>query len=180
MIDRVLPLVGHECFHSIFYDDVKNFFKNSEYIRENLPWRMELFELPILKFGDLNLKAHAFKFLMVLLLYYNILLYFNLYSSQGVTNGRCIYILLKINIEKVKIKSLQLFCLIYSWYCQTKPSSFKYLYIIWKQKLEKLIAFPSWFKHQFPWSKEEKNPNFTFTFSDIVSIRPSLFLSSFL
>ena len=33
----------------------KNVFKNSEYIRENLPGRMKLFELLILKSEDLNL-----------------------------------------------------------------------------------------------------------------------------
>ena len=31
----------------------------------------------------------------------------------------------------------------------------KCLYIIWTQKLKKLFAFSSWFKHRFPWSKEE-------------------------
>ena len=56
---RALYLVGPGCFPSIFYD-VKKSFKNSEYIRENLPGRMELFKLLILKFGDFNLKAHAF------------------------------------------------------------------------------------------------------------------------
>ena len=52
------------------YDNVKKSFQNSEYIRENLPgeWRMELFELPLLKSGDLNLKTCALKFLIVLLL----------------------------------------------------------------------------------------------------------------
>ena len=56
---------------------------------------MELFELPILKSGDLNLKAYAFKFLIVLPLCYNILVYFNLYSSLAVTNKLCIYIIKK-------------------------------------------------------------------------------------
>ena len=64
------------------YDNVKN-----------LLLRMEVFELPILKSGDLNLKACAFKFLIVLLLCYNILFYFNLYISLAVTNGLCIYII---------------------------------------------------------------------------------------
>ena len=36
----------------------------------------------------------------------------------------------------------------------------------------KIISFFFWFKHGFPWSKEEKKHNFTFTFSDIVSIHP--------
>ena len=45
-----------------------------QYIKENLPGRMELFELPITKSGDLSLKAYAFKFLIVLLLCYNIVL----------------------------------------------------------------------------------------------------------
>ena len=55
-------------------------FQNSDYIRENLLRRMELFELRILESGGLNLKVCAFKFLIVLLLCYNILFYFN-YSS---------------------------------------------------------------------------------------------------
>ena len=61
------------------YDNVKACFQNSGYITENLLWRMELFELPILVSGDLNLKACAFKFLIVLFLCYNILFlfYFN-------------------------------------------------------------------------------------------------------
>ena len=76
-------------FH--FFDNVKKCFKN-------LPGRMELFELSVLKSGDLNLKACAFKFLIVLLLCYNILFYFNLYSSVAVTNGLCIYIYIYIYI----------------------------------------------------------------------------------
>ena len=93
MIHRALSLVGHGCFHSIFLDNVKKCFKNSEYIRVNLPGSMELFELPILKLGDMNLKAYAFKFLIVLvLLCYKILFYFNLYSIPAVTNGLCIHI----------------------------------------------------------------------------------------
>ena len=71
MIYRALSLAGHGCFHSIFLDNVKKYFKSSEYIRENLPGRMEPFELPIIKSGDLDLKAYAFKFLLVLLLCYN-------------------------------------------------------------------------------------------------------------
>ena len=51
---------------------------------------MELFELPMLEFEDLNLKAYAFKFWIVLFLCYNILFYFN-YSSLTVANGRYIY-----------------------------------------------------------------------------------------
>ena len=74
VIYRALSLVGHGCFPSIFYNNVKKCFKNSEYIKENLPGRMELFELPITKSGDLSLKAYAFKFLIVLLLCYNIVL----------------------------------------------------------------------------------------------------------
>ena len=75
MIDRVLSLEGHGCFHSIF-PDVKNVLKTQEYIRENLPGRMELLELAILKSGALNLKTYAFKFLIVLLLCYSVLLQF--------------------------------------------------------------------------------------------------------
>ena len=76
---------------------------------------MELLELRISKAGDLNLKACAFTFLIVLLLCYNILFYFNLYSSPAETNGLCIYILLlNINIEKLKIKTMQLLYSIYS------------------------------------------------------------------
>ena len=88
-----LSLVGHGCCHSIFLDNIKKCFKNSEYIRENLLRRMELIELPILKCGYLNLKVYPFKFLIVLLLCYNILFYFNLFSSLAVTNGLCIYII---------------------------------------------------------------------------------------
>ena len=47
----------------------------------------------ILKSEELNLKAYAFKFLIVLLLCYNILFYFNLFSSLAVTNELCIYII---------------------------------------------------------------------------------------
>ena len=82
-----------DVFIPFFYDNVKICFQISEYIRENLRGRMELFELPILKSGDLNLKACAFKFLIVLLLCDHILLYFNLYSSLEVTDGLCIYII---------------------------------------------------------------------------------------
>ena len=73
MIDRVLSLEGHGCFHSIF-PNVKNVLKTQEYIRENLPGRMELLELAILKSGAL--KTYAFKFLIVLLLCYSVLLQF--------------------------------------------------------------------------------------------------------
>ena len=55
--------------------------------------RMELFELLILKYGDLNLKACAFEFLIVLFLCYNILFCFNLCSSLAVTNELCTYII---------------------------------------------------------------------------------------
>ena len=47
------------------YDYVKTCFKNSDYITENLLRRMELFGLPILESGNLNLKACAFKFLNI-------------------------------------------------------------------------------------------------------------------
>ena len=66
---------------------------------------MKLLELPVLKSRNLNLKACAFKSLIVLFLCYNILFYFDLYSSLAVTNRLCIYILLNINIEKLKIKA---------------------------------------------------------------------------
>ena len=56
------------------YDKVKTCFQNSDYITENLLRRVALFELPLLESGDLNLKACAFKFLIVLLLCYNIVL----------------------------------------------------------------------------------------------------------
>ena len=62
---------------------------------------MELFELPILKSGDTNLKGCAFKFLIVLLLCYDILFYFNLWSSLAVINRLCIYII-KHQYWKVK------------------------------------------------------------------------------
>ena len=92
----------------------KKCFKNSKYVREMLPERIELFGLPILKSGDLNFKACTSKFLIVLLFCYNILFYFNLYSSLAVTNRLCIYIYIYIyiyiiiNIEKLKIKALRL------------------------------------------------------------------------
>ena len=92
MIYRPLSLVGHGRFHSIFYDNVNKYFQNSEYIRENIPERMELFGLPILKSEDLNLKACAFKFFVVLLFCYNIIFYFISYSCPAVTNRLCIYI----------------------------------------------------------------------------------------
>ena len=101
VINRALSLVGHGYFHSIFLDNVKKCFKISGYIGENLPGRIELFELPILKSGDLNLKACTFKFLIVLILCYNILFYFNLYNSLAVANGLCIYII-KNQYWKVK------------------------------------------------------------------------------
>ena len=94
-----------DVFIPFFYDNAKKCFQNSRYIRENLPGKMELFELPILKSGDLNLKACAFKFLIVLLLCYNILFYFNLYISLAVTNGLCIYI---ITHQYWKVKKLKL------------------------------------------------------------------------
>ena len=97
-------------------------FSNSDYIRENLLQRMELFELPILESGDLILKAFAFKFSIVLLLCYDVLFYLNLYSSLAVANGYSI-------------------C---SWYWPAKPSSVIFLNVcIWfvKKKLEKLFSF---------------------------------------
>ena len=71
------------------------------YIRENQSGNIELFELPILKSGDLNLKAYAFKFLIVLLLRYNILFYSNLFGSLAGTNILCLYII-KNQYWKVK------------------------------------------------------------------------------
>ena len=96
-------LVDHGCFHPIFYDNVKKYFKNL--LGKTYLERMKLLELPVLKSRNLNLKACAFKSLIVLLLCYNILFYFDLYSSLAVTNRLCIYILLNINIEKLKIKA---------------------------------------------------------------------------
>ena len=66
-----LHAVHHIPYDSIIpfsYDNVKTCFQNSDYIRENLRRTMELFQLPILESGNLNLKASAFKFLIVLLL----------------------------------------------------------------------------------------------------------------
>ena len=57
-----------------------------------------MLELPILKSEDLNLKACAFKFLIVPLLCYSILFYFNLYSSLAVTNGLCMFVCIYICI----------------------------------------------------------------------------------
>ena len=81
-----------DVFIPFSYDNVKKCFQNSENIRENLTGRMELFELLTLKSEDLNFKACVRKFLIVLLLCYNILFYFNLSSSLAVTNGLYIYI----------------------------------------------------------------------------------------
>ena len=52
---------------------------------------MQLFRLPILESADLNLKACAFKFLIVVCFFVIILFYFN-YSSIPVANGLYIYI----------------------------------------------------------------------------------------
>ena len=83
-----------------FLINAKTCSQNSDYITENLRRRIELFELPMLESGEF-----AFKFLIVLLLCYNILFYFN-YSSLPAANGIYI-ILLNINIEKLKIKAFQ-------------------------------------------------------------------------
>ena len=135
-------------------------FSNSDYIRENLLQRMELFELPILESGDLILKAFAFKFSIVLLLCYDVLFYLNLYSSLAVANGYSI-------------------C---SWYWQAKPSSVIFLNAcIWfvKKNWKNCFLFLAGLNFDFHGLKKKKNHKFTFTFSDIVSIHPSLFLSSF-
>ena len=50
--------------------------------------------------------------------------------------------------------------------------------MIQKQKLGKNFPFFFWFNYGFPWLKKKTN-NFTFAFSDIVSIIPALFLRSF-
>ena len=55
----------------------------------------------MLKSGDLNLKAYAFKFLIVLLLWYNILFYFNLYSSLAVTSHKKRKDSLEGNLDRV-------------------------------------------------------------------------------
>ena len=78
----------------------KHVFKTQTTLEQNLFRRMKLFELPILESADLNLKVCAFKFLIVLLLCYNILVYFN-YSSVPVASATYVYILLNINIEKL-------------------------------------------------------------------------------
>ena len=140
---------------------------------------MELFELPLLGSGDLNLKTCAFKFLIVLLLCYNILVYFNC-SSLPIANRR--YILLNINIEKLEIKALQLIYSIYSWYCQGKPSSIIFLNIsIWFGNINRknCFLFLSSLNMDFHGLKKKKKHSFTFTFSYIVWIQPALLLSSF-
>ena len=86
----VLNAVQHIPYDGIIpfsYDNFKRCIQNSAYIRGNLIRRMGLFELPILEPGDLNLKARAFKLLMVLLFCYNILFHFSLYSNLAVANG---------------------------------------------------------------------------------------------
>ena len=97
----------------------KHVFKTQTTLEQNLFRRMKLFELPILESADLNLKVCAFKFLIVLLLCYNILVYFN-YSSVPVASAIYVYILLNINIEKLLYS-------IYSWYCRAKSSSIIFL-----------------------------------------------------
>ena len=97
----------------------KHVFKTQTTLEQNLFRRMKLFELPILDSADLNLKVCAFKFLIVLLLCYNILVYFN-YSSVPVASAIYVYILLNINIEKLLYS-------IYSWYCRAKSSSMIFL-----------------------------------------------------
>ena len=97
----------------------KHVFKTQTTLEQNLFRRMKLFELPILESADLNLKVCAFKFLIVLLLCYNILVYFN-YSSVPVASAIYVYILLNINIEKLLYS-------IYSWYCRAKSSSMIFL-----------------------------------------------------
>ena len=97
----------------------KHVFKTQTTLQQNLFRRMKLFELPILESADLNLKVCAFKFLIVLLLCYNILVYFN-YSSVPVASAIYVYILLNINIEKLLYS-------IYSWYCRAKSSSIIFL-----------------------------------------------------
>ena len=89
------------------------------------------------------MKVFAFKFLILLLLCCNILFYFNC-NSLTIANGR--YILLNINIEKIKIKAMQLLYSIYSWYCQGNPSSIIFLNIsIWfgnKNRKNCFLFFP--------------------------------------
>ena len=97
----------------------KHVFKTQTTLEQNLFRRMKLFELPILESADLNLKVCAFKFLIVLLLCYNVLVYFN-YSSVPVASAIYVYILLNINIEKLLYS-------IYIWYCQAKSSSIIFL-----------------------------------------------------
>ena len=118
---------------------------------------MELFESPILKPGDLNLKACAFKFLIALILCYNILFYFSLYNSPAVANR--LYILLNINIEKLKMKALQLLYSIYSWHCQAKPSSVILLSIcIWfgNKNRKNSLLFPPDLNMDFRGPKKKK------------------------
>ena len=91
-------------YHSIFLWWCQNMFSKFRVHRENLLWRMKLFELPILESGDLNLKALAFKLLIVLLLCYNS------NSSPAVANVLYQY-------WKDKVKALQLLYSIYSRYC---------------------------------------------------------------
>ena len=102
----------------------KHVFKTQTTLEQNLFRRIKLFELPNLESADLNLEVCAFKFLIVLLLCYNILVYFN-YSSLPVAIALYVYILLSISIEKLLYS-------IYSWYCQANPSSIIFLNIsIW-------------------------------------------------
>ena len=77
IVEAELHAVQHLPYYSIIpfsYDSVKTCFQNSDCITENLLRRMKLFELLLLESGDLHLKACAFKFLIVLLLCYTIVL----------------------------------------------------------------------------------------------------------
>ena len=93
------------------YDNVKTCFQNSDYIRESLLRRMELSELLILESRDLNLKACAFKFLIVLLLCYNIQFYFN-YSIFIIHIDIIKYQYLKV--KNFAVTALQLLYPVYS------------------------------------------------------------------
>ena len=59
--------IPHDDTISFSDDNIKTCIRNPECIREKLPGKVALLELRILESGDLNLKAHTLKFLMVLL-----------------------------------------------------------------------------------------------------------------
>ena len=131
---------------------------------------MHLFELPIIESGDLDLKACAFKsyFFVKILFYLN-------YSSLPVANRLYVYI---IKYQYWKFKHQSFAVTVFNLQSSIIFNHLlKYLYMIRKQKWEKFFPFFSGLNMDFHGLRKKKI--LTFTFSDIVSIHPALFLGSF-